>query len=216
MKKQLVIFDLDGTLLDTLEDLKDSLNYALEECQMPKRSLDEVRCFVGNGIRKLIERGVPKGTDTKKIDLVQAVFMEHYKKHCEDQTKPYDGIMEMLKKFREEGIHLAVVSNKADAAVKILCEKYFPGMFDVAIGERADVRKKPYPDSVQEVLKACQIPTEQAVYVGDSEVDIETAANARMDAIIVDWGFREREFLLEKGAGCMVSSPIDIYELCMR
>ncbi|MGN0354253.1 MAG: HAD family hydrolase [Muricoprocola sp.] len=216
MKKDLVIFDLDGTLLDTLEDLKDSLNYALGVYEMPKRSLDEVRCFVGNGIRKLIERGVPEGTKAEMTDRVQAVFMEHYGEHCEDKTKPYDGIMEMLTKFREEEIHLAVVSNKADVAVKKLCDQYFPGIFDVTVGEREGVRKKPCPDSVREVLKACQIPKEQAVYVGDSEVDIETAKNAEMDAIIVDWGFREREFLLEKGAGCMVSSPKDIYDLCIR
>lgn len=213
MKKELVIFDLDGTLLDTLDDLHDSLNYALSVHQMPARSLDEVRRFVGNGIRKLIQRAVLQGTDEERIDQIHKTFMEHYQAHCEDKTRPYDGIMELLTALKKKGCHLAVVSNKADIAVKKLCEKYFSGIFDVVVGEKDDVRKKPCPDSVNKVLEECQMTKEQAVYVGDSEVDIETALNAQMDAIIVDWGFREREFLLEKGASCMISSPLEILKM---
>lgn len=207
---ELFIFDLDGTLLNTLEDLKNSVNYALQKNSQPERSLDEVRRFVGNGIRKLIERAVVPGTDLPVIDQVHKDFTEHYKIHCADNTRPYDGIIPLLVGLRTAGCKTAVVSNKADYAVSELCQQYFPDLLDYAVGERQGILKKPAPDSVYEVLRRLQVPKELAVYIGDSDVDIETAQNAGLDSIIVDWGFRDRKFLLEKGAQVIVSAPEEI------
>lgn len=215
MRYKLAIFDLDGTILNTLEDLADSLNYALEESGYPKRTIDEVRQFVGNGIRKLMERGVPKGTSKEAVDQVHERFTGHYKVHCADKTRPYDGIMEMLQDLRRAGCQTAVVSNKADYGVQELCGQYFKGMFDVAVGERPGILKKPAPDSVNEVLRLLDTDRQDAVYIGDSEVDIETAANAGMDHIIVDWGFRDEEFLKARGAKRMVSNPGEIEKIVL-
>lgn len=210
MKYECAIFDLDGTILDTLEDLTDSLNYALLQAGYPKRSISEVRSFVGNGIRKLIERGVPKGTKEEMIQKVYCDFTEHYRVHCADKTKPYAGIPELLQTLKTAGCRIAVVSNKADYAVKELCSQYFDGLFDVAVGERSGILKKPAPDSVNEVLKLLDADKSLAVYIGDSEVDIQTAANAGMEVIIVEWGFRTRPFLEEHGARNFVSSPEEL------
>lgn len=211
-KYQAVIFDLDGTILDTLDDLANSLNACLAMHGFPARTIQEVRRFVGNGIHKLVERGVPEGTDSAKIEAVFADFRVYYKQHCDDMTKPYDGIMRLLKQLREDGYQLAVVSNKADEAVQILCEQYFHGIFAVTVGEREDVKKKPAPDSVYAVLQELGIEKSQAVYVGDSEVDIETARNAGMNCISVSWGFRDTEELLANGASDVIAAPKEIYE----
>ena len=216
MKYTLAIFDLDGTILNTLEDLADSLNAALEQSGYPGRTLEEVRCFVGNGIRKLIERGVPEGTDETAVSQVHKDFTEYYKVHCADKTRPYEGILDLLTGLKKAGCKLAVVSNKADYGVQELCRRYFDGMFDIAVGEREGVLKKPAPDSVNEVLRRLRVRREDAVYIGDSEVDIETAANAGMDHIIVDWGFRKAEFLKKRGAKVMVSRPEEIENICVR
>ena len=213
MKYKLIIFDLDGTILDTLLDLANSLNYALRNCGYPERTIDEVRRFVGNGIRKLMERGVPENTPTPEVDKVHAAFTEHYKVHCADFTKPYDGIEGLLKTLRKNGYKTAVVSNKADYAVQELCKQYFDGLFDFAVGERDGVRKKPAPDSVNEVLNTLGISANDAVYIGDSEVDIETANNAHLPHIIVTWGFRDKAFLRKHGAEVFVSSPQEILDL---
>jgi phosphoglycolate phosphatase len=208
--KKLVIFDLDGTILDTLEDLCDATNYALGCFGFGARTLDEVRRFVGNGIGKLIERAVPDGTDEKTTEAVLATFKEYYGEHCEDKTAAYDGVMEMLEELRAAGIKTAVVSNKADFAVQKLCEKYFDGMFDVCVGERSGVPRKPAPDSVYGILNELGVAACDAVYVGDSDVDIATARNAGLDEILVSWGFRGREFLLEHGAKVVVDEPVGI------
>ena len=210
MKYQLAIFDLDGTLLNTLEDLADSTNYIMQKFGYPQRTLKEVRNFVGNGIRKLLERSAPVGTPAEEIDRMFEQFKEYYGAHCADKTKPYDGIMELLDALKEQGIKLAVVSNKADYAVKSLCEQYFPGVFDEAVGERAGIARKPAPDTVNEVLKNLQIDKALAVYIGDSEVDVQTAKNAEMDCIAVDWGFRDKEVLEEAGAETIVSTPAEV------
>lgn len=204
------IFDLDGTVLYTLEDLKISLNYTLAKRGFPERSLDEVRLFVGNGIRKLISRAVPEGTDDDEIDSLYAVFKEHYALHSTDNTYPYPGICELLSALREAGIKTAVVSNKADFAVKILCEKYFGELLDISVGERDGVRRKPAPDALFEVMKHLEVGRGQTVYVGDSDVDIETAKNAGVDVISVDWGFRDRDFLKEHGAEKIVSTSREL------
>lgn len=214
--KKLVIFDLDGTILNTLDDLADSTNYALAASGFPARTVDEVRRFVGNGIGKLIERAVPEGTAAEVVCSVLDVFKEYYGAHCEDKTCAYDGIMELLGQLRDRGIKTAVVSNKADFAVQKLCEKYFKGVFDVQVGEREGVPRKPAPDSVDNILVELGISREDAVYVGDSDVDIMTARNAGMDEILVNWGFRGREFLLEHGAKCVVDKPEEILEEVIR
>ena len=211
MKHSLAIFDLDGTILYTLVDLKNSMNFTLKKFGFPERTLDEVRRFVGNGIRNLIIRAAPKGTDEKTIDEMFEVFNEHYAVHCNDNTKSYDGIDELLKKLKEQKVKTAVVSNKADYAVQTLVKKYFDGLFDYAVGEKHGVRKKPCPDSVNEVLRVLDTPKEAAVYIGDSEVDVATAKNAQMDCIAVDWGFRDRDVLINSGATLIVSDAAALY-----
>lgn len=212
---KLAVFDMDGTILDTLEDLKDSTNFALEKCGYPMRSYDEVRRFVGNGIRKLIERAVPEGLTTEQIDRVHEVFTEHYKVHCADKTKAYDGIKPLLEKLRASGVKTAVVSNKADYGVQELCKEYFDGLFDYAVGEREGIRRKPAPDAVNEALRVLGIDKSEAVYIGDSDVDFETAKNAELPCISVLWGFRDEEFLREKGATLFVRDPAEIYDIIM-
>ena len=207
MKYKLVIFDLDGTLLDTLEDLADSTNYALAACGMPERSIDEVRRFVGNGIHKLIERAVPEGTDEADLENVFTQFRKYYAVHCNDKTQAYDGILNLLHELRQNDMRLAVVSNKADFGVQTLCRQYFDGLLDIAVGEREGIRRKPAPDSVNEVLRVLGIDREDAVYVGDSDVDIETARNAGMDCISVTWGFRDTAFLTAHNAQMLADTP---------
>ena len=213
MKYKIVVFDLDGTILNTLEDLADSTNYALSVFDMPERTIEEIRHFVGNGIRKLMERAVPQGTPESMIVKVHETFTEHYKKHCADKTRPYDGIKELIENIRNAGVYTAVVSNKADYGVQTLCKDYFPGLFDYAVGEREGIRRKPCPDSVFEVLKTLKKTAAEAVYIGDSDVDVDTAKEAGMDGIFVNWGFRGREFLLEHGAKCVVDTPEELERL---
>ena len=210
MRYQLAIFDLDGTLLNTLEDLTDSINYTLSMSGFPKRTIEEVRRFVGNGIRLLVERSVPRGTKEEKVNQIYLAFMEHYAAHCADKTRPYNGVVALLRRLREAGIKTAVVSNKADSAVKELCEKYFTGLLDEAVGEREGIRRKPAPDSIEEVLRNLEIGKAQAVYIGDSDVDVETAANAGLEQIAVTWGFRDKDCLLASGAKVFVSTPEEI------
>ncbi|MCX4270045.1 MAG: HAD family hydrolase [Lachnospiraceae bacterium] len=216
MRYRLVVFDMDGTILDTLEDLTDSVNYALGCLGFPIRSKQEVCGFVGNGIRKLIEQAVPKGTEKVLTDRVYQVFREYYRGHCAEKTQPYSGILPLLEELRRAGRKTAVVSNKADFAVQELCSRYFNGLFDTAVGEREGILRKPAPDSVYEVLRRLGVAKEEAVYIGDSDVDIETARNVGMDEIAVEWGFRTREFLEEKGAKRIVSLPAQIAEIVLR
>lgn len=205
--KKLIIFDMDGTILDTLEDLKNSLNYALELNSLPTRTLDEVRRFVGNGIGKLLDRGVPEGCDPAVRQNVEKVFFPHYTLHCNDYTRPYDGVIELIGALRAAGYLTAVVSNKADFAVQDLCKIWFDGLFDLAVGEREGLRRKPAPDSVWEVCRLLNVTVEDSIYIGDSEVDFQTAQNAGMDVISVDWGFRDAEFLRSIGAEKILSTP---------
>ncbi|MBQ9022673.1 MAG: HAD family hydrolase [Eubacterium sp.] len=212
---QLIIFDLDGTILDTLEDLMVSLNVALQKNKLSERSLEEVRSFVGNGIGMLIRRAVPADADEKMIRQVHTDFTDHYKDHSADHTRPYEGIPGLMKQLHENGHHVAVVSNKVDYAVQDLCRHYFPGLIDIAVGEKEGVRRKPEPDSVNEVIRLSGVSKESVVYIGDSEVDIRTAKNADIDAIIVEWGFRDRNFLIEQGASVLVKTPGELSALLL-
>lgn len=216
MKYDLAIFDMDGTILDTLEDLSDSLNYALRECGLTERSENEVRSFLGNGMRVLIEKAAPHNTSPEILERLYNTFYSHYTAHCHDKTKPYNGIEEMLKELRMSGCMTAVVSNKNDGAVRILCNEYFDGMFDMALGSSDGVRRKPFPDLVNAVLAKLNIDRSRAVYIGDSEVDIETAKNSGMDCISVLWGFRSLDYLRRFGLTQAAVTPQEITELILR
>ena len=204
------VFDLDGTLLDTLEDLYRATNAALTAHLLPLRSREEVRMFVGNGVELLIRRAVPTWCDEETTLAVLADFKTTYAAICKDNTKPYDGILPLLEALRDRGIRIAVVSNKFDAATKALCKEYFGDLVEVAIGERSGVRKKPAPDTVFEALRELGVTETGAVYIGDSDVDIRTAENCGMDCISVTWGLRDEDFLLENGAKALVRTPSEL------
>lgn len=209
-KYKTYIFDLDGTLLSTLADLAASTNYALRTYHMPERSLDEVRRFVGNGVKKLMERAIPDGLNNPLFEETFATFRQHYMQHNLDTTQPYPGIMQLLEQLKAEGKNIAVVSNKFYAATRELCRHFFGDLVPVAIGEREDIRKKPAPDTVIEALRELGVDKEGAVYIGDSDVDIMTAKNSGMPCVSVLWGFRDKEFLLEHGATTLISQPEDM------
>ena len=209
-KYKAVIFDMDGTLLDTLEDISDSVNYALGILGFPERDISEIRGYVGNGVIRMMQLSLPDGTQNQKINDAVAIFRQHYDNNCRNKTHSYAGIMELLQELRERGYKTAVISNKYDAAVKELNDFYFSKYLAVAIGERDDIRRKPAADMLLAALNRLGVTTEEAVYIGDSEVDIETAANAGVDCITVTWGFRDRDWLIGHGAGKIVSSPSEL------
>ena len=206
------IFDLDGTLLDTLGDLAASVNYALRTHGMPEHSIDDVRRFVGNGARKLMERAIPEGAANPEFEATVATFREYYMQHSLDTTRPYDGIPETLIELKVRGCRLAVVSNKMMAATQELCRHFFQDTIEVAIGENEaqGIRKKPAPDTVFAALQSLGVEKDNAVYVGDSDVDIQTAANAGLPCISVLWGFRDRDFLIQHGAKTFISAPSEL------
>lgn len=216
MRYKLALFDLDGTVLDTLEDLTDATNAAMAMHGYPTHSIDAVRSFVGNGIGNLIRSALPEGTNEAEFHTVLGDFKKYYGEHCADKTKPYDGVLEMLRTLRAAGVQTAVVSNKADFAVKALVERYFKGLFDIAIGEREGVARKPAPDSVLEVMRELGADAAECVYIGDSDVDVLTAKNAGVDGIFVTWGFRSEACLRETGAETVVYTPADIADLVLR
>ena len=203
-----VIFDLDGTLLNTLGDLHASINHTMEHFGFPLHTLEEVKGYVGNGVVKLIQRACPENVGNG--EEVLEYFKADYAVHGEDTTRPYDGIIELLEELKKRGIMCGIVSNKYDGALKRLDEKFFKGYFDVCIGERPEINKKPAPDMVYMALDALGITKDEAVYVGDSDVDIETAKNAGLKCISVTWGFRDRDLLTEKGACIFADTPLEV------
>ena len=205
------IFDLDGTLLDSLTDLAISCNYALRINNMPERTIDEVRCFVGNGVKKLMERAIPNGLQNPAFEKTYADFRQHYLVHNLDNTKPYPGIIPLLKRLHSEGKNIAVVSNKFYAATQDLVKHFFCEYITVAIGERENIRKKPAPDTVFEALRQLNASPAGAVYIGDSDVDVMTARNCNIPCISVLWGFRTKEFLIKNGATTFVTAPDEIF-----
>ena len=212
MKYSTYIFDLDGTLLDTLADLAAAVNYALRQHGMPEHTIDDVRRFVGNGVRKLMERAIPDGEKNPDFEATFATFREYYMHHSLDTTRPYPGIIETLEALKAKGCRLAVVSNKMMAATKELCQHFFADTIEVAIGENeaAGIRKKPAPDTVFEALRQLGEEKDSAVYVGDSDVDLETANNSGLPCISVLWGFRDRDFLKQHGAKTFISAPSEL------
>ncbi len=210
-----VIFDLDGTLLNTLEDLAASTNAALAKNGMPQRTTDEVRRFVGNGVRKLIERAVPAGTDEEGKEAVLASFVEHYRAHERDHTAAYPGIAELLETLNRAGIRCAVVSNKIEPAVVALCREYFGDLVSAAVGDAPGRKVKPDPSGVNEAMARLGVSKEECIYVGDSDVDIYTGHNAGMQSIGVTWGFRSEALLREAGAEFICRSAQELLELLL-
>ena len=213
MRFNTVIFDLDGTILDTLCDLRDSVNFALTNNGLPCRNTEEIRAFVGNGIRLLIERAVPENTDKETVEKCFFDFKEHYKINSANSTMPYDGIIDVLYRLKEKGVGLSVVSNKADFAVQSLVETYFAGIFDFAVGEKDGVRRKPYPDSVFAAMEYLGADKTKTVYVGDSEVDVETAVNSSIPCVSVTWGFRDKEVLEKLNPEYIIDEPKQIVNI---
>lgn len=210
MNYKTLIFDLDGTLLNTLLDLASSVNYAMRECGFNERTTDEVRRFIGNGVAVLIRRAVPDGTPEEEYKRALDIFKTHYKENSRNNTAPYDGICDLLRKLKEDGYNLAIVSNKVDFAVKDLRDEFFNGLIDVAIGDSDATRTKPEPDMVYKAIEELGADKYSCVYIGDTDVDIETAKNSGMDCISVSWGFRTREELEGYGAGMIADCAEDI------
>ena len=215
MKYKLAIFDMDGTILSTLDDLANGVDYALSENGLPARSKQETRAALGRGVRFLIEQSVPDGLSDAEISKVEDDFLKYYKVHSMDNTKPYDGIVELIKEVRASGVKTAVVSNKIDSAVKELCANFFECAFDVAYGERPGIPRKPDPKPINSIIDEFGLSKSEVVYIGDSEVDLLTANNAKINHIIVTWGFRDRAFLERNGAKNLVESMEELKaEIC--
>lgn len=204
MKYSLAIFDMDGTILNTLDDMTDSLNEILTKYNLPLHTVDEVRFMVGNGIPKLIERAIPDGRSNADFDKILSDFIAYYEKHCAIKTAPYAGIVDCIKALRAAGLKIAVNTNKVEPAAIALCDDYFPGLFDIISGSRPGMPPKPAPDGIYEILNRAGMDGksegQRAVFIGDSDVDMQTGMNAGLDVIGVDWGFRGKKFLEEHGA----------------
>ncbi len=214
MKYKAAIFDLDGTLLNTLEDLCDAVNAAMDFYGYPRRTLAEVRAFVGNGVERLIALSLPDGLHTPNFDEIVVYYRRYYAAHSEVKTGPYAGVLELIDGLEKAGIRTAVVSNKPNGATVTLCAKYFPGIRVVGGEREADgVRRKPWPDMVLRAVDEMKLTPEDCVYIGDSEVDVLTAKNAGMDCITVLWGFRDREELEKEGAACFAENPDEVFRL---
>ena len=205
-----VIFDMDGTVLNTLEDLTVSMNYVLEKFGMPGHKLEEYRLFFGNGVKEALRLSLPEGVSESILDEMMPVFKEHYDAHCLDKTGPYDGITEMMKCLKAKGYKMAIVSNKIDSAVKELHQRFFAESVDIAISEKPGINRKPAPDMVVTALEELGSSKEESVYIGDSEVDFLTAKNSELPCISVLWGFRDKDYLVEQGAYCFADKPEDI------
>jgi phosphoglycolate phosphatase len=213
MKYDTIIFDLDGTLLNTLEDLRDSLNDILIKNGFESRSLEDVKRFVGNGVKNLVRLSIPEYCSEEELTLILEAFKEHYKNNMQNKTRPYNGIMELLLDLHRYGYKLAIVSNKFDTAVKSLSNTYFGSLISVAIGETAQIRRKPAPDSIYTAVKELGSDLSKAILVGDSETDVKTAKNAGIPCIGVTWGFRCREVLRAEGADFLIDTPRELLTL---
>lgn len=211
-----VIFDLDGTLLDSLDDLADSVNFALAQHGLPPRTREEVRALLGNGVKALVRGALPEADGENAFAAVYESFHARYLHHCMDKTYPYPGVLAALQRLRAEGFALGIVSNKLDEMVQQLYRRFFASYVDVALGERPGLRRKPWPDGVRVVAEQLGCPPGAAVYVGDSEVDLATAANAGMPCLSVAWGFRSREYLAQCGARHIIAAPEDLPEAVVR
>ena len=216
MNWKAVLFDMDGTVLDTLDDLVDSVNHSLAEFSLPTVAPSVVRKNLGNGAEYLIRNCVPLGTPEDVCARVLSFYMPWYDAHCCIRTRPYEGIIDLMRTLKDRGFRLAIISNKPDTAVQELAAAFFPGLLDVAVGESPGIRRKPNPDSVLEAVSRMGLSVTDCVYVGDSEVDIITARNAEMSCISVSWGFRDEETLLSSGASILVKTPEELSERILQ
>ena len=213
MNYNTLIFDLDGTLLNSLDDLADSVNHALEKLNYPLRSKEEICSFIGNGIEKLIELSVPEKTSYDKFAECLFLFKIHYSKNLKNKTKPYDGIMELLEYLKENEYKMAIVSNKFQDGVTELKDQYFSEYIQVAIGKSSERRKKPYPDSVLKAIEDLNSSKDKCLYIGDREVDFKTARNANIDFAGVAWGFRDKKILEDLGSDYIINTPNDLISI---
>ena len=212
MKRDIVIFDLDGTLLNTLADLAASVNYALRHHGFPEREVSEVRRFLGNGIRNLMRQSVPADTAEDLSEAAFRTFREHYVSHCLDRTCPYPGIMETLARLKGLGVRMAIVSNKLQPAVSELAAHFFRDFISIAVGESETVRRKPHPDAVLRAMHDLGGTPQRTLYVGDSEVDIETARRAQVPCVSVTWGFRDEDYLRSLAPDCLIHRPEELLD----
>lgn len=212
MKYETILFDMDGTILNTLEDLKDAVNYVMRQNNEPEHSLEEIRTFVGNGMKKLMIRSIPGGEENPTFEKQFKEYQDYYPPHSKIKTKPYDGILEFMKECKARGVKLAVVSNKQQPAVTELAEYYFENLFDAAIGDGEGRKVKPAPDAPFEAMKRIGANPKTTLYVGDSDVDAKTAENANLDCVLVTWGFRERELLKQQKHIAIIDSVNELYQ----
>ncbi len=216
MKYKAAIFDMDGTILDTIDDIANSVNYSLKKYGFGERTLEDILSFVGNGIHRTLEKSVPPGTADSVVDILFDCYNEHYKVNCAVNTRPFDGIKEVIEELRKAGVYTAVVSNKEDRDAKVLSDMFFGGLFDCVVGRKKNTRRKPYPDSTLDVLSHLGISTREALYIGDSEVDYETAKNASVDVALVTWGFRKESFLSAFEPNYLVKIPNEILKIMLE
>ena len=214
--KNTVIFDLDGTLLDTLTDLTLSVNHALRLNNMPERTIDEIRSFIGNGVPTLIKRSVPENTDPMLTEKCIDDMRAHYTVHSMDNTKPYDGICNLLEKLKSNNIRTAVVTNKLESVALDLCNEIFGDVFTCVVGDNGVDKTKPAPDNVFRALRILNTDASEAYYVGDSDVDMITAENAKIESIGVLWGFRDKQTLVNSGAVHIVNNTDELYDVIMK
>lgn len=205
MKYKVVIFDLDGTVLDTIGDLAGAVNYALMQFSLPTHSVEDVRRMVGNGVANLIRRATPKEVTDEQCKEILAAFKAYYREHINDLTKPYDGICDMLKALKNAGVYVGINSNKFDAALQSLCRIHFDGLYDYAVGESEVTPKKPDPTAAERIMAAAGASKEETIYIGDSSVDLDTAKNAGVDSAWVSWGFRRADEM----EGCEITRRFD-------
>ncbi len=213
MNIQAIIFDLDGTLLDTLDDLGDSVNHVLEKYHYPQRTKEEIRSFIGNGIKKLIERALPYRIEDNEFEKVFNDFQAYYQIHCLDKTIPYPHILELLKMLKEKNYKTAIISNKSDDKVQVLKKAFFPDLIDLALGTKDFAKTKPNPESTLQLIHDLNVPLSSCLFVGDSEVDIQTAHNANIPCVSVSWGFKSKEALLKNGAQIIIDTPLELIKI---
>ena len=215
MSYKAVLFDMDGTVMNTIDDLNDSVNASLRHFGMPGISREDTLRFIGNGARRLIEQAVPAGTGEDMLEEVLKYYVNYYQSHCMIKTAPYDGITELMKSLRDAGVRQVIVSNKPDAATREIAERYFTGLTEFAIGEKEGLRRKPWPDMVDAAVETLGLSKRDCVYIGDSEVDIATARNAEVNCISVLWGFRDKKTLEDAGAEAFAETPEKLGDLIL-
>ncbi len=213
MKRKLVIFDLDGTLLYTLEDLMNSVNFTLDLFGYETCTLDEISSFIGNGVEQLMRRALPTNISEKDFALCLACFKDHYSKHCCEKTHPYQNVMEVLKMLKNRGIKVGILSNKFQKAAEDVCEHYFSGLYDMVVGESEHCRRKPAPDGINLMCDKFGVSKEEIIFFGDTEVDIKTGSNSGVYCVSILWGYRDRIFLKNNGANVFIKNPLDIVDI---